>query len=284
MNVRAVHRPSPHTTRSCAFAALVLAALALIGAGVVLGRRPRSVDTAVRLVQGWHRDESPAWKRRLPQRLRHSALFRTRDRSPEEVVADILRNDLPRWTPAQRTDFFARGLYGAIGWNEPWLLADILLDSGNETGWNDKGRLELPPSGVLPDWESVRRRKLELEGPQADATLLPFDVALRWRIALVPSAQGHDLVLSRRDGSCESRWETRLPADHNPAIDPACYDPVDQRVYMEFGNFVRVQTNDCNAQVYEIRPVAGSDSPEAVYELCVPTAPVFAPNELPPAP
>ena len=274
----------PSRTRSRAFAALVLAGLALIGAGVMLGRRPRSVDTAVRLVQGWHRDESPAWKRRLPQRLRHSALFRTRDRSPEEVVADILRNDLPRWTPAQRTEFFARGLYGAIGWNEPWLLADILLDSGNETGWNDKGRLELPPSGVLPDWESVRRRKLELEGPQADATLLPFDVALRWRIALVPSAQGHDLVLSRRDSSCESRWETRLPADHNPAIDPACYDPVDQRVYMEFGNFVRVQTNDCNAQVYEIRPVAGSDSPEVVYELYVPTAPVFAPNELPPAP
>ena len=275
---------SPHATRFRVFAALVLATLALVCAGMALDRRPRSVDAAVRLAQGWHRDENPAWKRRLPQRLRHSALFRTRDRSPEEVVADILRHDLPRWTPAQRTEFFARGLYGSIGWNEPWLLADILLDPGNETGWNDKGRLELPPPRVLPDWASVRRCKLELEGPQADTLLLPFDVALRWRIALVPSAQGHDLVLSRRDGSCESRWETRLPADHNPAIDPACYDPVDQRVYMEYGNFVRVQTNDCNAQVYEIRPVAGSDSPEAVYELCVPTAPVFAPNELPPAP
>ena len=277
---------APHRSRVRTALVLALAALALIGAGAALGRgrRPRSVDAAVRLVQGWHRDESPAWKRRLPQRLRHSALFRTRDRSPEEVVADILRNDLPRWTPAQRTEFFARGLYGSVGWNEPWLLADILLDPGNETGWNEKGRLKLPPPGVLPDWASVRRRKLELEGPQADMTLLPFDVALRWRIALVPSARGHELVLSRRDGSCESRWETRLPAEHRPAIDPACHDPLRRRIDMEYGNYVRVQTNDCNAQVYEIRPVAGSDSQEVVYELCVPAAPVFAPDELPPDP
>jgi hypothetical protein len=53
---------------------------------------------------------------------------------------------------------------------------------------------------------------------------------------------------------------------------------------MEYGNYVRVQTNDCNAQVYEIRPVAVSDSPEAVYELCVPAASVFAPGERPPDP
>ena len=53
---------------------------------------------------------------------------------------------------------------------------------------------------------------------------------------------------------------------------------------MEYGNYVRVQTNGCNAQVYEIRPVAGSDSQEVVYELCVPAAPVFAPDELPPDP
>ncbi len=264
---------------------LVLTALALACAGVALVRRPRSVDEAVQLVQSWHRDEDPVWKRWLPQRLRRSALFRTRDRSPEEVVADILRNDIPRWTPAQRADFFARGLDGSIGWNEPWILADVLLDSGNETGWNDKGELELPPPGVLPDWESVRRRKLELEGPQADTTLLPFDIALRWRITLVPSALGHELVLSRRDGSCESRRETRLPVEHHPVIDPACYNPVEQRIYMEYGNFVRVQTNgDCNAQVYEIRPVAGSGSPDAIYELCVPTAPVFNPDDQPPDP
>ena len=264
---------------------LVLVALALACAGVALVRRPRSVDESVRLVHGWPSGEGSDWMRRLPQWLRRSALFRTHDRSPEEVVADILRNDLPRWTPAQRTDFFARGLDGSIGWNEPWILADVLLDSGNETGWNDKGGLELPPPSVLPDWESVRRRKLELEGPQADMTLLPFDIALRWRIALVPSALGHELVLSRRDGSCESRRETRLPVEHHPVIDPAYYNSVEQRIYMEYGNFVRVQTNgDCNAQVYEIRPVADSGSPDAIYELCVPTASVFDPDELPPDP
>ncbi len=280
MSSVALRRPRVLTTL-----VLVLTALALACVGVALARRPRSVDEAVRLVQGWHRDEGPAWTRPMPQWPRSSAPFRTRYHSPEEVVADILRNDLPRWTPARRTDFFARGLYGSIGWKEPWILADVLLDSGNETGWNDKGWLKLPPPGVLPDWESVRRRKLELDGPQADMTLLPFDVALRWRIALVPSARGHELVLSRRDGSCESRRETRLPVEHHPVIDSACYNPVDQRIYMEYGNFVRVQTNgDCNAQVYEIRPVAGSGSPDAIYELCVPTAPVFNPDDQPPDP
>ena len=255
--------------------------------------RPRPVDHVVALVNR-ARPSPPVWFRRLPAPVQKT-VGRIVFASPPEgkyLVAEILRRDIPGWTMEQRAEFFARGISGAHGWIEPWLLAGLLLDPGNETGWNDRGLLDVPPPGVLPDWRDVRRRKRELEGPRADGTLVPFDVAFLWRIELVPSERGAELVLSRPDGSWASRWETRIPVEHHPAIDPAGYDAANRRLYLEVGNFVRILTNDCNAQVYEIRPVAkpeavpgyGPDAPEIPFELCAPPVELFGNEFLPPLP
>jgi hypothetical protein len=285
--------------RGCLVAVLALVAV-LVAAAFARGacrNRPRQVEYVVSLVNDHDRARAPAWYRGLPGFLKHAVagmLPSLIEPPPEgkDLVAEILRRDIPGWTMEQRTEFFAGGISGSVGWIEPWLLANLLLDPGNETGWNDRGMLEVPPSGVLPDWRDVRRRKRELEGPRADGWLVPFDVFFLWRIELVPSERGTELVLSRPDGSWTSRWETRIPAEHRPAIDPAGYDAATRRLSMEFGNFVRILTNDCNAQVYEIRPVPrpesvpgyDPDAPEIPLELCVPPNDPAGPEFRPPPP
>ena len=205
----------------------------------------------------------------------------------------IVQYDLPSWTPEQRSDFFSRALYGSVGYEEPWLVSGLLFDPDNETEWNgrhgDAPRIAPPSPGLLPDWRTVWLRIRDRDGGQGLEKALAFDVFHRWRLGLVPSKRGMELVLARRDGSWESRWETLLSAENGPDIQNI---RPDGRIVMEYGNLVYVRTNGCYAMVFGIRPAMhpetypGYDpaSGEIPYELCMPPLSVVGVEFEPPNP
>ena len=275
------------------FAVIVVVALSVRRGG---GTRPRSVDKALAFISP--RSRTPGWYRSLPDQLKevvvkfHPSVL---DYPPEpgELVAEVLRRDYPGWTHQQRVEFFSRGIGRPGGGMAAAILAALLLDPEGESGWRDPAEtsVPVPVPGDLPSWTETWCAIPELNGVRASAEdRLPFDVCFRWRLALEPSAQGCELVLSRRDGSWETRRETGIPADARPEIFGDATGLCGFR-YPLFENMVIVETNDATAVVFGIRPAENPDDFPGYdpngdwfpYELCMPPARI-PPRLHPPAP
>ena len=270
--------------------AAVLAVVLAVVVAVALSARhgggtgPLSVDKALAFIAP--RSRAPGWYRSLPDQLKdvvarfHPSVL-DYPPEPEELVAEVLRRDYPGWTHQQRVEFFSRGIGRPGGGTAAVLLAALLLDPEGETGWRDPAvtSVPVPVPGDLPAWTETWRAIPEREGARASMEdRLPFDVYFRWRLKLEPSARGCELVLSRRDGSWETRRETGIPADARPEID--CENRARLRwfFYPLLHNKVFVETNGAIAAVFGIRPAENPDDFPGYdpngdwfpYELCMP--------------